>query len=133
MTRGTRSALGGLLLAVATVATWFAWLSWDTGYRVDPETGATSGPYAVWQVAGCVLTLVLVAALGGWWLGPWLVVPVMTVAFTAAWAAHAAATDDSGLWVVGAVLVLIGTAAGSLVVSLAARLLRRRADGGRTR
>ncbi|KKJ98562.1 hypothetical protein [Micromonospora sp. HK10] len=133
MTRGTRSVLGGLLLAAATVGSWLAWLSWETGYRVDPETGATSGPYAVWQVAGCVLTLVLVAALGGWWLGPWLVVPVMTVAFTAAWGVHAAATDDSGLWVVGAALVLIGTAAGSLVVSLAARLLRWRADGGRTR
>ncbi|MCW3838933.1 hypothetical protein ONA70_02335 [Micromonospora yasonensis] len=125
----TRTLLGGLILAAATVGTWFAWLSWETGYTVDPETGATSGPYAVWQVVGCVLTLGVVAAVGGWWLGPWLVAPVMAVAFTVPWAVHAASTDESGLWAVGAALVLLGTAAGSGVVSLAAHLLRRRLTG----
>ncbi|NES13865.1 MULTISPECIES: hypothetical protein [Micromonospora] len=126
----TRTLFGGLLLAAATVGTWFAWLSWNTGYRVDPETGATTGPYAVWQVAGCVLTLAVVAAAGGWWLSPWLVGPVMAVAFTVPWAGQAASTDGSGLWAVGAALVLVGTAAGGLVVSLAAHLLRRRLTGG---
>ncbi|MGW5669184.1 hypothetical protein [Micromonospora sp. NPDC003776] len=123
------SPLGGLLLAAATVGTWFAWLSWNTGYRIDPETGARSGPYAVWQVAGCVLTLAVVAAAGGWWLSPWLVAPVMTVAFTVPWAVQAASIDGSGLWVVGATLVLIGTAAGSGVVSLGTHLLHRRLTG----
>ncbi|MEU6202324.1 hypothetical protein ABZ814_01850 [Micromonospora musae] len=121
--------LGGLLLAAATVGTWLAWLSWNTGYRIDPETGATSGPYAVWQVAGCVLTLAVVAAAGGWWLSPWLVVPVMAVAFTVPWAVHAASSDRTGLWGVGAMLVLMGTAAGSAVFSLATRLLRLRLTG----
>ncbi|MEV6366483.1 hypothetical protein AB0L86_06265 [Micromonospora musae] len=121
--------LGGLLLAAATVGTWLAWLSWNTGYRIDPETGAVSGPYAVWQVAGCVLTLAVVAAGGGWWLSPWLVAPVMAVAFTVPWAVQAASSDDSGLWAVGATLVLIGTAAGSGVVSLVTRLLRLRLIG----
>lgn len=125
-TRHTRTALGGLVLAAATVGTWFAWLSWNTGYRVDPETGAMSGPYSVWQVSGCVVTLIAVAGAGGWWLGPWLVAPVMTVAFTVPWAVHAASTDGSGLWAVGAVLVLIGMAVGSTLVSLAGRLLRGR-------
>ncbi|MFR9774777.1 hypothetical protein ACL02O_01815 [Micromonospora sp. MS34] len=129
MTRLARTLLGGLILAAATVGTWFAWLSWDTGYTVDPQTGATGGPYAVWQVAGCVLTLGVVATAGGWWLGPRLVTPVMAVAFTAAWTVHAASIDDSGLWAVGAGLVLIGTAAGSGVVSLAAHRLRRRPSG----
>ena len=92
-----------------------------------PATGATTGPYAVWQVVGAVLTLVVVAAVAGWLLSPVLVVPVMTVAFTAAWSGHAAATDDSGLWVVGAVLVLLGTGVGSTLVSLGAQLARRRA------
>lgn len=125
----TRTFLSGLLLAAATVGTWFAWLSWGTGYRVDPETGAVSGPYAVGQVAGCVLTLAVVAAIGGWWLSPWLVAPVMAVAFTVPWAGRAASTDGSGLWAVGAGLVLVGTAAGGLVVSLAVHLLRRRLAG----
>lgn len=121
--------LGGLLLAAATVGTWLAWLSWNTGYRIDPETGARSGPYAVWQVAGCVLTLAVVAAAGGWWLSPWLVAPVMAVAFTVPWAVQAASIDGSGLWAVGATLVLIGTAAGSGVVSLGTHLLHRRLTG----
>ncbi|TYC00803.1 hypothetical protein FXF53_12900 [Micromonospora sp. WP24] len=121
--------LGGLLLAAVTVGTWLAWLSWNTGYRTDPETGAVSGPYAVWQVAGCVLTLAVVAAAGGWWLSPWLVAPVMAVAFTVPWAVQAASSDGSGLWAVGATLVLMGTAAGSGVVSLVTRLLRLRLIG----
>jgi hypothetical protein len=125
----TRTLLGGLILAAVTVATWAAWLSWDTGYTTDPETGATSGPYSWWQVAGCVLTLVVVAAVAGWRLGPWLVAPVMTVAFTSAWAGHAAATDSSGLWVVGAALVLIGTATGTTLVSVLAHLARRHRAG----
>ncbi|MGR6321433.1 hypothetical protein Q2K19_18585 [Micromonospora soli] len=133
MTTGRRTLLGGLLLAAATVGAWFAWLGWDSGYTVDPETGAISGPYAVWQVAGCVLTLAVIAAVGAWWLSPWLVAPVMTVAFTVTWAVHAASTDDTGLWAVGAVLVLIGMAAGSTVVALVARRIRRRTGRGSTR
>jgi hypothetical protein len=124
--RGPRSLIGGLILAAVTVAAWWAWLGWDTGYTVDPETGAVSGPYAVWQVVGCALTLALIAAAGGWWLSPWLVVPVMTVAFTAVWARHAASTDGTGLWAVGAALVAIGTAVGSTVVSAGASWLRHR-------
>ncbi|WP_089009850.1 hypothetical protein [Micromonospora viridifaciens] len=124
-----RTLLGGLLLAAATIGAWWAWLGWETGYSVNPETGEISGPYAAWQVVGCVLTLAVVAAGGGWWLSPWLVAPVMTVAFTVSWAVRAASTDGSGLWAVGAALVLIGTAAGSGVVSLGAHLLRRRLTG----
>ncbi|WFE53771.1 hypothetical protein [Micromonospora sp. WMMD1155] len=128
-TRGTHALLGVLFLAAATVGTWLLWLGWDDEYTVDAETGATSGPYAPWQVIGCVLTLVLLAALAARRLSPWLVVPVMTVAFTAAWTWRAASADDSGLWAVGAVLVLVGTAAGSTAVSLAARRLGRRSAG----
>ncbi|MDG4781822.1 hypothetical protein O7614_19380 [Micromonospora sp. WMMD961] len=125
-TRGTRALLGVLFLAAATVGAWLLWLGWDDEYTVDAQTGATSGPYEPWQVIGCVLTLVLLAALAGTRLSPWLVALVMTVAFTAAWTWRAASTDDSGLWAVGAVLVLVGMAAGSTAVSLAARRVRRR-------
>ncbi|PWR09815.1 hypothetical protein DKT68_11095 [Micromonospora acroterricola] len=125
-TRGTRALLGALYLTVATVGVWLLWLGWDTEYTVDPETGSTSGPYAAWQVIGCVLSLVLLAALAVRRLSPWLVAPVMTVAFTAAWAWRAASSDDSGLWAVGAVLVLIGMAIGTTAVSLGARQVGRR-------
>ncbi|MGQ5261208.1 hypothetical protein ACTWLT_10670 [Micromonospora sp. ZYX-F-536] len=125
-TRGTHALLGALYLAVATVGVWLLWLGWDTEYTVDPETGSTSGPYAAWQVIGCVLSLVLLATLAVRRLSPWLVAPVMTVAFTVAWSWRATSTDDSGTWAVGAVLVLVGMAAGSVAVSLAVRGLGRR-------
>ncbi|MBQ0904524.1 hypothetical protein [Micromonospora sp. U21] len=125
-TRGTRASLGALFLAVATVGVWLLWLGWDTEYTVDPQTGSRSGPYEPWQVIGCVLTLALLAALAGTRLSPWLVAPVMTVAFTVAWSWGALSSDDSGLWAVGAILVLVGMAVGSMLVSLGAHWLSRR-------
>lgn len=113
-------------LAVATVALWWAWLGWDTGYDTDPATGVTSGPYQVWQVAGCVLSIAVVAAVAGALLRPWFVVPVMAVTFTVCWSVRAATGDDTGMWPVGAFLVLVGTAAGTAVVSTAAWLVTRR-------
>ncbi|MEV4119982.1 hypothetical protein [Micromonospora sp. NPDC049645] len=128
-TRGTRALLGVLFLAAATVGTWLLWLGWDDEYTVDAQTGASSGPYEAWQVIGCVLTLVLLAALAGTRLSPWLAAAVMTVAFTAVWSWRAASTDDSGLWVVGGILVLVGMAVGSALVSLAGRRVGRRMAG----
>ncbi|MEU7750627.1 hypothetical protein [Micromonospora sp. NPDC049171] len=128
-TRGTRALFGVLFLAVATVGAWILWLGWDTRYTVDAQTGASSGPYEPWQVIGCVLTLVLLAALAGTRLSPWLVAPVMTVTFTAVWSWRAAGTDDSGLWAVGGILVLVGMAVGSALVSLVGRRVGQRSAG----
>ncbi|ODB77591.1 MULTISPECIES: hypothetical protein [Micromonospora] len=121
-----RTLLGGLFLALATAGAWVAWLSWESGWTVDPQTGDMSGPYAVWQVAAAVLTLGALAAVAGWWLNIWLVATVMTVAFTVPWAVHAASTDDTGLWAVGAALVAIGTTIGTTLVGGSAGWLRRR-------
>lgn len=119
--------LVALLAAVAAAATWFGWLGWESGYVTDPATGAVSGPYSVAQVAGCVVTLLVVGAVAGWSAAPWWVAPAITLAFTAAWTVDAAAGDDSGLFVVGAGLVLVGLALGSgLVCTLAWLLARRR-------
>ena len=128
-TRRVHPLFGALFLAAATVGAWLLWLGWDTRYTVDAETGATSGPYEPWQVIGCVLTLVLLAALAGTRLSPWLVAAVMTVSFTVAWSVRAASSDDSGLWAVGAFLVLVGMAVGSTAVSFAARRFTRRRTG----
>jgi hypothetical protein len=110
-----RSVLGALALAAITALTWWVWLGQDTEYQVDPSTGSETGPYEPVQVIACVLSIVVIAAIGGLLLRPWLVVAAMTVSFTVAWSLQAAATDDSGLWAVGAVLVaggmLLGTAA----------------------
>ena len=122
-----------LILAAATVLSWWAWLGRDTTKTLDPATGNYSGPYTTAQVAGAVLTLagLLIAAV-------LLRVPalpaaaVMTVAFTAAWTVQAAGEDESGLYPVGAILVLAGMTAGTaLVASLTAALRQSRRSGRR--
>jgi hypothetical protein len=126
MTRVIRALAGAAALAAATVLTWWAWLGRDTTYQVD-ASGHESGPYTAGQVAGCVLTLaalLIVAVL--------LTVPAplaavaMTVAFTAAWTVQAAASDETGLFAVGAILVFVGMAAGTTVVAAFTTLMRRR-------
>jgi hypothetical protein len=114
-----RSLIGLVVVAVATVATFFAWLGRDTTKTLDPLTGHESGPWSTGQVAGCLLTL-LVVLVGAVLLGvPALVAAAaMTVAFAAAWTVAAAASDDSGMFLVGAILVLIGMAIGTAVVAL---------------
>jgi hypothetical protein len=119
--------LGGLGVAVLSAAAWFGWMGWDTEYDVDPVTQVSSGPYEAWQVLGCGVTLLLVL-VGALLLGVRAVVAcaAQTVAFTAAWTATAATADDSGLFVVGAVLVLLGLATATAVVAVVTNRLRRR-------
>lgn len=115
-----------VLLVLATLVAWWAWTAWDLRYDIDPTTGSVSGPWSAWQVAGSVLTLLAVVVLGVRRLPLWIVVPVVPLAFTAAWLATAVPNDDSGLSAVGAVLVLAGTAAGVGVVAPLAALVARR-------
>lgn len=110
-------ALGVLGLVTATVATWWFSLGWDTEYQKDPVTGVVSGPYEVPQVVGCVLALVLVTAVGGVLLRPWVTAVVVTLSFTVAWSYNAASTDETGLWGVGAIMVLVGMSVGTTLVA----------------
>jgi hypothetical protein len=123
-------ATGALTVAVLSALLWFAWLGWDTTYQVDPVTQTTSGPYEAWQVAGCavsLLTLFVGALLAG--VRPFWASAALTVAFTAAWTASAAATDETGLYAVGTILLLIGLTAGTALVALLVQGLRRRFTG----
>jgi hypothetical protein len=123
MTAG-RYTLGAIGTAAATVAAWWAWLGWDTETEIDPVTLHESGPYEPWQVIGCVLTLAALAVVAGLLIPPWLVALAMTIAFTGAWSVGAIASDESGLWLVGAIGVLVGTAIGSTVLSVVAWAVR---------
>jgi hypothetical protein len=125
-----RAGPGVLGLAGSTVAVWWLWLGWDTEYQTDPVTGSASGPYEAWQVIGCVLSLGVIAVVGGLFLRPWIVVPTMTVPFTITWSWAAAVTDNSGLWAVGALLVFVGLASGSAGLSFGAWLIRARINAG---
>ncbi|GAA0811022.1 hypothetical protein [Spirilliplanes yamanashiensis] len=119
--------LGTIAVAAGAVLTWFAWLGWDSQYQVDPATGVSSGPYEAWQVVGCAVTLLALfvgALLAG--VRPVPAGAALTVAFTAAWTAHAAATDDTGLYGVGMFMLLIGLGLATTVVGAVTMELRGR-------
>ena len=105
--------VGALLGAL----TWGAWLGWDRTPSYDVVTGTVQTPYVTLQVLGCALTVGLVtavlavlwhpvAAAAGVALGFWLVCTV-----------DAAFRDDSGLFVVGSVMLAVGLAVGTAVAA----------------
>lgn len=113
-----RPLLGALALAGVTALNWFAWLGHDTRYDVDPVTQVASGPYSAPQVAGCLITMIvllMLAILAG--VPRWFAAAAMTVSFTVAWTAQAASVDDTGLFMVGAMMVAIGMTVGTVVVA----------------
>lgn len=110
-----------LAVLVAAVAYW-ALLGWDTTKDVD-AAGNETGPYSTLQVVVFVLILVALAVWIGLRRDPLVSSIVLAVVTTIDFGISGATSDDSGLWIVGAILVLVGSLAGSLAVSyLAANL-----------
>lgn len=99
---------------------WFAWLGWDNEYYL--VDGVSQGPYRTWQVLGCGVSIAVGAVLA--YLSVRSVWAIFVLAAAAdigvavPWALHAASTDDTGLWVVGLVFLLVGGGSG-LVALLA--------------
>ena len=113
-----------LLLAGVTVADYLAWLGWDQRRDVSSD-GQGSGPYQPWQVAGLVLVLAVVG-ISAIWLGyRRATVFAIPVALTAAVSVDWSPDDESGLWVVGAFMVFIGTLAVTAVVGGIMALIKR--------
>ncbi|MER5652786.1 hypothetical protein ABT076_07195 [Streptomyces sp. NPDC002131] len=113
-----------LLLAALSAGLWAAWLGWDQHRDVHPD-GSTTGPYEAWQVIGLVLTLLppvcwaasrhyVAGAVAGTTAG-------LTIAACYDWS-----DDSSGLFMVGVVLVMVGSLAVTAVVSAIASAIRRR-------
>ncbi len=109
--------LAAAVLALLTGACWWVWMAWDHSYQTDSATGTVSGPYQAWQVIGCVVCLVALGIAATARLPARFVVPIMSLMFTAVWSWTATSSDDSGLWVVGALLVFVGMLVGTGVVS----------------
>ena len=118
--------VGALGVVVLAWAAWWAWMGWDTEYQVDPATGNETGPYEAWQVLGsgaCVVLLVVVATIV---LGRRTAVVATTVGYTLGWCVTSLPEDESGLALVGAVMVLAGVGAASALVAWLTDLLARR-------
>ncbi|WP_257573988.1 hypothetical protein [Streptomyces sp. JJ66] len=103
-------------MAVIAGAAWAAWLGWDQ----HREVGADSGPYEAWQILGLAVTLLLPVV----WAASRRYVPGAVLGTTAglAIAAYLDWSDDaSGLFGVGVLLLVLGSLAGTALVSAAVR------------
>ncbi|MGW2094404.1 hypothetical protein [Promicromonospora sukumoe] len=124
----TSPTLTTLTVVVLTVVAWWIFLGRDVVQDIDPATGNVTGPYEAPQVIACVLVLIALVVVGTLATRAWVAVLAVALPFTVAWTILAQATDDSGLWAVGALLVLLGTlAGGALVAAITRAVVRRRA------
>jgi uncharacterized membrane protein len=119
-----------LVVAAVSAALWAAWLGWDQHRDVHPD-GSTTGPYEVWQVAGLVLTLLVPVywaasrrCFAGAVLGT-------TLGLTAA-AYYDWSDDATGLFMIGVVLVMLGSFAATATVAAVIAAVKKdgRGSGG---
>jgi peptidoglycan/LPS O-acetylase OafA/YrhL len=119
-------------LAVFAATMWFAWLGWDDEYYL--VDGVAQGPYRAWQVVGCGLSICLAAVVALAWArrGAVLLAAAATVGFAIPWGVHAGSTDETGLWVVGLMMLLGGSFVGLVVVLTVCQLVLRRVLSSRS-
>ncbi len=120
-----RAFIAWILPAVATFAAWWMFLGTDE-----------DDVYTVTQVAGLILALVVIGVALGWFarrtdLLPMVVSSVMGVA-VACWTSWS--DDESGLFVVGWLLVVVGTSIGATLLIVITSSVRKSnaARGGGT-
>lgn len=130
-----RLGLAALGLGVVAAAMWFAWLGWDHEYYL--VDGVAQGPYRPWQVIGCGLSVAAAAVLARVWVrrgpGTVLLAAAGVVGFAVPWSVDAARTDETGMWGVGLVYLLIGGGIGLVAtLSLTSAALRMLRSGARS-
>jgi hypothetical protein len=107
---------------LATVAAYLLFLGWHAGKTLDPQSGRESGPYDAWQVGALVVGIASIAFVAGRLGFARVAIAVVPVSLAAVFAVDAATRPDAdGLWIIGAVLILLGAAAGVATISLVAR------------
>jgi hypothetical protein len=129
-TSASRTLIISGLLAAATLGSYWLFLGQDTTYQLDPATGNSSGPWTTGQVIACVLALLVLligAVLAG--VRPLLAAAVLTVAFVVPWTIQAASTDETGMYGVGVVLILVGMGFGSWLVAAVTAAVARAVTG----
>ncbi|WP_137991342.1 hypothetical protein [Streptomyces vilmorinianum] len=121
--------LATLVLAGVAMAAWAAWLGWDQHRDVHPD-GSTTGPYEAWQVIGLGVTLLA----GVYWAASreYVVAAALgtTTGLTVA-AAYDWSDDSSGLFVIGVVMIMIGSSVVTTLLSLLIASRKRRPRAGR--
>ncbi len=85
---------------VGTLLAWVLWMRWGVDLDAD---------YPVWRVAGLVLTLAVLALPLAWQNWSASVIAGLPLGLAASAFYDWQARDDSGLFVVGVILVLIGS------------------------
>jgi hypothetical protein len=124
-----RELLATTALAVLTgLGTWL-FLGPNAAPVVDSNTGEYTAD-ALLLILSCGATLLALIIATTFFARPLLVVPAVALPFTAAWSVAAATTDDSGLWVIGAVFALIGATVGAGTASAITDAARTRATAG---
>ena len=101
-------------LAVLTAGNYLVWLGWDQRVDVGPG-GVVADRYEPWQVVGLVIGLAILAAFAGWRRHSAVAIAVIPAVMTLCFSVDAA--PDSPLWVIGAVLVAVGTLIGVTLVA----------------
>ncbi|MBC9714598.1 hypothetical protein H9Y04_18740 [Streptomyces sp. TRM66268-LWL] len=115
LTGPARLVIAALALTALAIGAWAGWLGWDQQRDVHPD-GSTTGPYEAWQVIGLVLTLLAPVYWAAVRRHP--AVPVVGVTAGLSVAAFTDWSDDaSGLFMVGVLMVLVGSLAVTTALS----------------
>jgi hypothetical protein len=119
---------------VATVALYLVLLGWNAEKTRSPGGGQCTGPYEAWQPVALAAGMVLVVAVASWRGHGWAAVVSCALSVTVLWSLDAATVDDpcqsgANLWPVGAVLVLLGSAAGLAAVAAGVTYMRSSSGG----
>ncbi|MBO0596712.1 hypothetical protein I2485_04445 [Nesterenkonia sp. E16_7] len=113
-----RTAAWSGFVVLGTAGSWFgtlALLPWHLGYTYDPATGVEHGPPVPWQFLVCGVLLLGIAVVTSW-NRYWPTVLLLPPSLTLAWSVTASNEDITGLWLVGAGFMAIGSVMGTLVV-----------------
>ena len=109
----------GAILAVATLIAYLAWIGWDQTKQLGAD-GYLHGPYESWQVAGLVITVLALAAIGGWRgqvVASILAIPAVLTLTWSVDAATDAGMENDGLWPIGSTMIAGGSFVGVFIVS----------------
>ncbi|KNC18783.1 hypothetical protein AC792_10195 [Arthrobacter sp. RIT-PI-e] len=105
-----------IVMVLLSAGLWYGWFAWDTEYYLDASTGEMAGPYRVWQGVGAFLCGIVVMIVAYRTLHIGVALVVLPASFTLAWISTAAADDVTGLWMVGAIMVAVGSFLGAAVL-----------------